>query len=173
MTEETHPHLRLDKALVSVPKVEPGDQVLCKTTILPIPDPLTVGFLLGHCDLIHAVEAEHSGQENSVVLYIPAVPYTVKKYVCLSYYTRNTDRNRASSAGYLRAQQLSFEKGFPGPDFPGGVGESHCIGRGTPADVTSPEGKKAFGIEPYEASELEGATPGEKEALEQGNLILF
>lgn len=137
MTEETHPHLRLDKALVSVPKVEPGDQVLW------------------HCDLIHAVEAEHSGQENSVVLYIPAVPYTVK------------------NAGYLRAQQLSFEKGFPGPDFPGGVGESHCIGRGTPADVTSPEGKKAFGIEPYEASELDGATPGEKEALEQGNLILF
>ena len=33
----------------------------------------------GHCDLVHAVEAEHSGKNDSVVLYIPAVPFTVAK----------------------------------------------------------------------------------------------
>lgn len=29
LNEKTHPHLRLDKTMVSMPKVEPGDQVYC------------------------------------------------------------------------------------------------------------------------------------------------
>lgn len=29
LRDETHPHLKLAKALISVPKVEPGDQVYC------------------------------------------------------------------------------------------------------------------------------------------------
>lgn len=29
LNEITHPHLRLDKTMVSIPKVEPGDQVYC------------------------------------------------------------------------------------------------------------------------------------------------
>ena len=33
----------------------------------------------GHCDLIHAVETEHTGAEDSSVLFIPAAPLTVKK----------------------------------------------------------------------------------------------
>ena len=33
----------------------------------------------GHCDLIHAVEGEHSGVGDSSVLYIPAAPLTLKK----------------------------------------------------------------------------------------------
>ena len=33
----------------------------------------------GHCDLIHAVEAEHTGTGDSSVLYIPTVPLTLKK----------------------------------------------------------------------------------------------
>ena len=34
---------------------------------------------LGHCDLVHAVEAEHNGPGDSSVLYIPAAPLTLKK----------------------------------------------------------------------------------------------
>lgn len=30
LSEHTHPHLRLDKTLVSLPQMEPGDQVYCK-----------------------------------------------------------------------------------------------------------------------------------------------
>lgn len=33
----------------------------------------------GHCDVVHAVEAQHRGLGDSSVLYIPAVPLTVHK----------------------------------------------------------------------------------------------
>ena len=35
--------------------------------------------MVGHCDVVHAVETEHTGAEDSSVLYIPAVPLTLKK----------------------------------------------------------------------------------------------
>ncbi|KAI0084900.1 DUF1479-domain-containing protein [Irpex rosettiformis] len=54
----THPHLQLEKTMISVPTVRPGDMVFW------------------HCDLIHAVETEHKGEGDSSVLYIPAVPHT-------------------------------------------------------------------------------------------------
>ncbi|KAF5363209.1 hypothetical protein D9758_008377 [Tetrapyrgos nigripes] len=58
LREKTHPHLRLDKTMISIPKVEPGDQVYW------------------HCDVVHAVESQHRGEGDSSVLYIPAVPLT-------------------------------------------------------------------------------------------------
>ena len=39
----------------------------------------------GHCDLIHAVEPEHTGAGDSSVLYIPVVPLTLKKYYLPSH----------------------------------------------------------------------------------------
>lgn len=54
----THPHLQLDKTMVSVPQVEPGD------------------YVAWHCDTIHAVEFESHGPGDASVLYIPAVPLT-------------------------------------------------------------------------------------------------
>jgi hypothetical protein len=79
--KKTHPHLRLDKMMVSVPKVEPGDQVYCeyqKCHLFILIFPLTIIFP-GHCDVIHAVEAQHRGVSDSSVLYIPAVPLTLHK----------------------------------------------------------------------------------------------
>ncbi|KAF8131806.1 hypothetical protein EV363DRAFT_1164253 [Boletus edulis] len=58
--EATHPHLRLAETMVSIPKIDPGDQVYW------------------HCDTVHAVEGEHMGKEDSSVLYIPAAPLCVK-----------------------------------------------------------------------------------------------
>ncbi|TIA86916.1 hypothetical protein E3P99_03540 [Wallemia hederae] len=55
----THPHLQLDKTMVSAPDLSPGDQVYW------------------HSDVVHAVEAEHRGKSDSSVLYIPAIPLTV------------------------------------------------------------------------------------------------
>ncbi|KAJ7312395.1 hypothetical protein DFH08DRAFT_896920 [Mycena albidolilacea] len=60
LNDATHPHLRLDKTMVSMPRVEPGDQVYW------------------HCDMIHAVEGYHGGKEDSSVMYIPAVPLTLE-----------------------------------------------------------------------------------------------
>ncbi|EED82307.1 predicted protein [Postia placenta Mad-698-R] len=58
LSERTHPHLRLDKTLLSIPQVAPGDQVLW------------------HYDTVHAVEGEHNSKGDSSVLYIPAIPLT-------------------------------------------------------------------------------------------------
>ncbi|KAI0774861.1 DUF1479-domain-containing protein [Trametes elegans] len=58
ITPATHPHLRLEETVVSIPRVEPGDQVYW------------------HTDVIHAVERDHNGTGDSSVLYIPAVPLT-------------------------------------------------------------------------------------------------
>lgn len=63
LNEQTHPHLRLATAMVSVPKVRPGDHVYWTA------------------DTIHAVESLHAGKTDSAVMYIPAVPLTLQKYV--------------------------------------------------------------------------------------------
>ncbi|KAF8953191.1 hypothetical protein BDZ97DRAFT_1679874 [Flammula alnicola] len=59
LNEKTHPHLKLAQTMVSIPRVEPGDQVYW------------------HCDVVHAVESQHRGLGDSSVLYIPAVPLTI------------------------------------------------------------------------------------------------
>ncbi|TEB05175.1 DUF1479-domain-containing protein, partial [Coprinellus micaceus] len=57
-TPELHPHLQLEKTMISIPKVYPGDAVFW------------------HCDVVHAVEHDHNGTGDSAVMYIPAVPKT-------------------------------------------------------------------------------------------------
>lgn len=55
--DETHPHLQLDRKMVSMPKVEPGD------------------YVAWHCDTIRSVDKEHQGRANSSVCVIfPFVP---------------------------------------------------------------------------------------------------
>lgn len=76
-------------------------------------------------DMIHAVESVHQGKGPSAVLYIPAVPLTPR------------------NAEYVRDQRSQFMQGRPAPDFPGGVGESDFVGRGTPEDIKSSDGRQA------------------------------
>ncbi|OBZ69678.1 Uncharacterized protein YbiU [Grifola frondosa] len=130
----THPHLQLDRSMVSIPRVEPGDQVYW------------------HCDVVHAVEAEHNGVGDSSVLYIPAVPLTEK------------------NAAYLRDQRENFVGGRPPPDFPGGEGESRFAGRGSPEGVSSAEGRRMLGLEPFECSP--DATAAEVNVIEMANTLL-
>ncbi|KAF8627751.1 hypothetical protein AX17_006118 [Amanita inopinata Kibby_2008] len=59
LNERAHPHLELERTMVPIPRVNPGDQVFW------------------HCDVIHAVESQHRGISDSSVLYIPAVPLTL------------------------------------------------------------------------------------------------
>lgn len=56
--DNSHPHLELERTMVSIPRVRPGDQAWW------------------HADVIHAVEANHRGDGPSAVMYIPAVPLT-------------------------------------------------------------------------------------------------
>ncbi|KAI5124428.1 hypothetical protein M0805_008312 [Coniferiporia weirii] len=110
LTPESHPHLRLEGSMTSVPPVRPGDMVFW------------------HCDVIHSVEEEHTGKEDSAVLYIPAVPLTPQN---LSYVAR---------------QKESFIKGIPPPDFPKGAGEGSFVGAGKEADVVGEMARKAMGL---------------------------
>ena len=48
---------------------------------------------------------------------------------------------------------------FYNRDFPGGEGESKFIGRGTPADISSPEGRRMFGFDKFTTNE--GASKAE------------
>ncbi len=56
--DASHPHLELERTMVSIPRVQPGDQAWW------------------HADVIHAVESVHRGAGPSAVMYIPAVPLT-------------------------------------------------------------------------------------------------
>ncbi|KIL63988.1 hypothetical protein M378DRAFT_186857 [Amanita muscaria Koide BX008] len=89
-----------------------------------------------HCDVIHAVEGQHRGTSDSSVLYIPAVPLTV------------------DNAHFMRQQRENFEAGLPPPDFPGGKGESECVGRARGEDVKRPEARRVLGLDPFVSASL-------------------
>jgi len=111
LTNDTHPHMRLDDAMVSVPKVNPGDMVFW------------------HCDMVHSVEPEHHGINDSSVLYIPTVPLT------------------PFNKSYIARQLEAFKAGLPPPDFP--MDDRHEGGNkgiGTIDDLTGP-GAQAMGVQ--------------------------
>ncbi|KIK58041.1 hypothetical protein GYMLUDRAFT_45594 [Collybiopsis luxurians FD-317 M1] len=107
-TPELHPHMRLEKTMISVPKVMPGDAVFW------------------HCDVVHAVEIEHTGKEDSAVMYIPAMPTT------------------PINTAYVEKQKETFLQEISPPDFP--KGSQAFIGGGKPTDLLSPVGLHAMGL---------------------------
>lgn len=54
----SHPHLRLEECMVSIPKMQPGDSIWW------------------HCDMLHAVEVDHFGGGDASVAYVAATPTT-------------------------------------------------------------------------------------------------
>ncbi|KAJ3751759.1 hypothetical protein EV360DRAFT_89403 [Lentinula raphanica] len=108
-TPESHPHMMLEKTMIPVPKVMPGDTVFW------------------HCDVVHSVEVDHTGQEDSAVMYIPAVP--------------TTPINKA----YVEKQKDCFLKSINPPDFPKGSQAFHGISQ-TVEDFLSPLGLRAMGL---------------------------
>ncbi|KAF5367135.1 hypothetical protein D9758_003872 [Tetrapyrgos nigripes] len=102
-TPELHPHLLLDKTMTSVPKVMPGDAVFW------------------HCDVVHSVEEEHTGTEDSAAM--PACPL---------------------NEAYVQRQKECFLQGIRPPDFPQGT--EKFSGTGKPENLLSPMGIKAMGL---------------------------
>lgn len=117
--------------MTSLPIVHPGDMVFW------------------HCDVVHSVEREHTGKEDSVgtctfspitllyelpirgchtVMYIPAVPLTPQ------------------NARYIARQKERFVTGAVPPDFEGGPGEGAFSGRGQDQDVIGEVARKAMGL---------------------------
>ena len=95
-------------------------------TMVHIPDVGPGDYVAWHCDSIHAVDKVHAGKGDSSVMYIPACPLT------------------EVNAGYLVRQREAFMDGTPGPDFPGGKGESGHVGRMRKEDVKAAGGEDAL-----------------------------
>jgi hypothetical protein len=105
---------------------------------------------------IHAVDAVHQGKSDSSVLYIPVCPTT------------------ATNAEYLARQRDTFLGGYPGPDFPGGKGESEHFGRPT-VDYLSKnaprEALQAMGLEKLSVTNEEEGS-GARSVVQKANEIL-
>lgn len=73
-TTTFHPHLQLEKTMVGIPPVKPGD------------------YVFWHCDLIHEVDKFHPGTTNSSVSYnacIPLCRYNIENLVHVRESYRN------------------------------------------------------------------------------------
>jgi hypothetical protein len=65
-TKELHPHLLMEKSIVGIPPVKPGD------------------YVFWHCDLIHEVDRFHPGTTDSSVVYnacAPLTPYNIENMI--------------------------------------------------------------------------------------------
>jgi hypothetical protein len=96
--------------MISVSTVRPGDMVFWQ------------------CDVVHAVEKEHTGKGDSSVMYIPAVP------------------SCPQNEEYVQRQAVLFEKGCPPPDFPQGRTERDYNLSATERDLVNPLGRAAMGL---------------------------
>ena len=96
------------------------------------------------------------GKSDSSVMYIPVCPTT------------------EANAEYLARQRDTFLGGYPGPDFPGGKGESEHFGRPTVQYLSTNmqnEGLKAMGLERLSTMDWE-ETVGARKAVHKANEIL-
>lgn len=174
-----HPHLELNRSLISIPHLEPGD------------------YVLWHPDLVHVVDGRPCNTSNintkpkqptfqsttttpAIAMYLPACPLT------------------QTNALYLSRQRKSFLLGRPGPDFftgsggsggshggHGGYGhvrgqsssssgEVHHAGRAGVQDVNDAggnDGLRCMGLLPWD--EEDAWTDAEREVLAMANGILF
>lgn len=101
------------------------------------------------------MDSEHRGKGDSSVLYIPICPAT--EY----------------NANYVARMRHAWRQGTPGPDFPGGKGESEHVDRPDEAlvrSITNAEGLASAGLEPLVES-MDGSE-GEREVVRKVNRIL-
>jgi hypothetical protein len=95
--------------------------------------------------MVHKVEEQHEGTQDSTVAYIPVVPLT------------------AYNISNLVEQRKAFLEGVPPPDMVSTKGEEeekHHEDRGQPADILSLEGNRIMGLAPFDVAE-HGITPGQ------------
>lgn len=181
-----HPHLLLDRTLVPVPPLRPGDYVLFHPDVaysmnpsLPVPmstpaqtPPPTPQHSTGSSPIFSRSPSPSSPTWSSspatpsstthsstatTLLYIPACPLT------------------QTNALFLARQRKAFLLGFPGPDFAGGGGESFHMGRPGVQEVNEAGGEAALRATGLLAWDEDDATEGEAErlVLATANGILF
>ncbi|KAK0617995.1 hypothetical protein B0T17DRAFT_591915 [Bombardia bombarda] len=153
-----HPHLQLDRSLVAIPPLEPGDYVLWHPDLVHVVDGPHVGITRTTAAPAAAATSpfEKNEDSGSAAMYLPACPLT------------------QTNALYLSRQRKAFLLGCPAPDFSGGRGESSHAGRAGVQDVNDAggdEGLRAMGLLPWD--EEDAADDAEREVLAVANSILF
>ena len=101
------------------------------------------------------MDKTHQGKSDSSVLYIPVCPTT------------------ELNAEYLLRQRAAFLEGTPGPDFPGGKGESDHVDRPTEEYLrvhSDLPGLQSAGFEKLQEGLDDGA--GSQAAIQRANAIL-
>lgn len=148
ITERWHPHLNLRGSMITLPTLQPGD------------------YIFWHPDLPYHISSGNPGLQTprhhgsvpdpvSMLVYIPAAPLT------------------QTNALYLARQRKAFQRGQAGPDFDSSSSgrafnlEDPSVRPGEKdiAEVGGPEGLRAMGLAPWEAS---ATPPGETAKADDG-----
>ena len=145
-SSKTHPHLfpsSNSSAMVSIPRVNPGD------------------YVAWHCDTIHSVDAVHNGPSDSSVMYIPACALTKGNVDFL-------ERQREASGTWgVPPDFPGYGTGAGEGELEGKV-DWDVVGEEGKKAMGLNRGR---GFEGWEArNEM---SEGEKEAVEYGNRVLF
>lgn len=177
--EALHPHLALEKTLVALPPLNPGDYVLwhpdtihahpsityintAHTGTLAEPQPLPpLPTPNGHWSPIRKESPSPPpppGATTTTTLHLPCTPLTL------------------ANATYLARQRRAFILGFPAPDFiaPGVIGESCHMGRPGVQEVNEAGGEAALrgmGLLAWDVDEARDEE--ERRLLEGANAVLF
>lgn len=137
-TTKFHPHLEQLRSIVSAPQVNPGD------------------YMYWHVDLVHEVEDQHNGLQDSSVFYnaaIPLCPYNIEN---------------------MLIQRKSFRDAVPPPDFyldlggPFEVEGVHANHGAREENIISLSGRRALGLEEFDENEA-GITVGQKQVRKMAN----
>ncbi|KAI1485710.1 hypothetical protein F5X96DRAFT_674372 [Biscogniauxia mediterranea] len=160
LTASLHPHLRLPRTMVPVPRVEPGD------------------YVLWHPDTVHATDPVHlggSGSGDASVIYLPACPLTQTNALYLARQRRafllglpapdfagGGGRRCTTTAAAIRGNGV------------GGWAEGEHTGRPGVQEVSDAGGEgglRSMGLLPFDASAVEQEEyedEDEDEEVEQG-----
>ncbi|CUM68162.1 uncharacterized protein PRCAT00005879001 [Priceomyces carsonii] len=138
--EGLFPHLKHNKSVVGIADVKPGD------------------FVLWHADLLHEVDKEHNGAEDSSVMFIAHTP------LC-EYNIQTLLNSRDAFLNGLKPKDFVYELKY-GPD------ESLYEDRGKQENILSDEGLMALGLKKFNVDE-ENITSGQKKIRKLANSILF
>ncbi|KAI0837602.1 DUF1479-domain-containing protein [Hypoxylon sp. FL0890] len=144
LSQAMHPHLRLDKTMMPIPRVEPGD------------------YVMWHPDTVHAAERIHTGTADSSVIYVPACPLTQTNALYLA-------RQRKAFLLGHPAPDFAESGGSPRPgerDYMGRPGVQDVN------DAGGEEGLRSMGLLPWD-DKKETTSAVERELLRQANGILF
>ncbi|KAK3393759.1 hypothetical protein B0H63DRAFT_491569 [Podospora didyma] len=175
-----HPHLQLNRSLVAIPHLKPGDYVIwhpdlvyTTTTDDAVDSSSSVPYEPPHhMNISIKIEPDDDDDDNEddkqriippnntsaeLYLYLPACPLT------------------QTNALYLSQQRKAFLQGFPAPDFGGGrKAESYHLNRPGAQGVSNTGGDgglQAMGLLPW--NEEDADFDAEREVLAIANAILF